>query len=51
MGTTALMKQTFVDADWYIRAPDAYEKAAAPGSRRRPARHSTPERLWLGFAQ
>ena len=25
MGTTALMKQTLMDADWYIRAWDAYE--------------------------
>jgi hypothetical protein len=25
MGTAALMKQTFMDADWYIRAWDAYE--------------------------
>jgi len=27
MGTTALMKQTFMDADWYIRAWDAYESS------------------------
>jgi len=26
MGTTALMKQTFMDADWYIRARAAWEK-------------------------
>jgi imidazolonepropionase-like amidohydrolase len=27
MGVIALMKQTFMDADWYIRARDAYEKS------------------------
>ena len=27
MGTTALMKQTLMDADWYIRAWDAYESS------------------------
>jgi imidazolonepropionase-like amidohydrolase len=27
MGTIALMKQTFLDADWYLRARDAYEKS------------------------
>ena len=27
MGTTALMKQTLMDADWYIRALDAYESS------------------------
>ena len=27
MGTAALMKQTFMDADWYIRAWDAYESS------------------------
>ncbi|MBX3174757.1 MAG: amidohydrolase family protein [Gemmatimonadaceae bacterium] len=27
MGTTALMKQTFMDAEWYIRAWAAYEKS------------------------
>lgn len=27
MGTIALLKQTFMDADWYIRARDAYEKS------------------------
>jgi imidazolonepropionase-like amidohydrolase len=27
MGTLALMKQTFMDADWYIRAWDAYESS------------------------
>ncbi len=27
MGTTALMKQTFMDADWYIRAWGAYESS------------------------
>ena len=27
MGVIALMKQTFMDADWYIRAWDAYEAA------------------------
>jgi imidazolonepropionase-like amidohydrolase len=27
MGTTALMKQTFMDAEWYIRAQAAYERS------------------------
>lgn len=27
MGTAALMKQTLIDADWYIRAWDAYESS------------------------
>jgi imidazolonepropionase-like amidohydrolase len=27
MGTTALMKQTFMDAEWYIRAQAAYENS------------------------
>ena len=27
MGTLALMKQTLMDADWYIRAWDAYESS------------------------
>lgn len=27
MGTAALMRQTFMDADWYIRAWDAYESS------------------------
>ncbi|HSG48000.1 MAG TPA: amidohydrolase family protein [Longimicrobiales bacterium] len=27
MGTVALMEQTFMDADWYIRAWDAYESS------------------------
>jgi len=27
MGTIALIKQTFMDADWYIRAWDAYEQS------------------------
>ncbi len=27
MGTISLMKQTFMDADWYIRAWDAYESS------------------------
>ncbi len=27
MGTSALIKQTFMDAEWYIRAQDAYEKS------------------------
>lgn len=27
MGTTALMKQTFMDAEWYIRAQAAYESS------------------------
>lgn len=27
MGTIALMEQTFMDADWYIRAWDAYEQS------------------------
>ncbi len=27
MGVIALMKQTFMDAEWYIRARDAYEKS------------------------
>lgn len=27
MGVIALMKQTFMDAEWYIRAQDAYEKS------------------------
>jgi imidazolonepropionase-like amidohydrolase len=27
MGTIALMKQTLMDAEWYIRANDAYEKS------------------------
>lgn len=27
MGTTALMRQTFMDAEWYIRAWDAYESS------------------------
>lgn len=27
MGTVALMKQTFMDAEWYIRAREAYEKS------------------------
>jgi imidazolonepropionase-like amidohydrolase len=31
MGTIALMKQTFMDADWYIRARDAHEKGGRAG--------------------
>ena len=31
MGTIALMKQTFMDAEWYIRARDAYEKGGRAG--------------------
>ncbi|HEX5580071.1 MAG TPA: amidohydrolase family protein [Gemmatimonadaceae bacterium] len=31
MGTIALMEQTFLDADWYLRARDAYEKGGRSG--------------------
>jgi hypothetical protein len=38
MGTIALMKQTFMDAEWYIRAWAAYERAVGPSCRPRPAK-------------
>jgi hypothetical protein len=45
MGTIALMKQTFMDAEWYIRAWGAYEasgRALLPPETERGARRARP---------